>query len=360
MKLNKGITLVALVITIIILLILSSVAINEIKSNGLIDKSASTIEKYNKKNIEEEYTLLVDQYRVEELADKNINFKQFMLNNGASNVDREDNVYTIEYKGLTFTEIMGEAELISGIESINLTFDDLISSSELKINANVLFEEGKTSSIIKYKYSIYKDDNLFIQKIVTESNCVIDGLTPNEDYKISVSVYDDAAKKFNSDMVDYRKLPVYEWKKYKPSITHTYYTVQNKGEEKVKFSTGQTYSTVSNINNCFNQNTGVWTADGTLCVEPQPTLPGLTWKFRNNNILINNKIYVPFDYSSGSGNGGKYYDVTAQCTVYESKQNNDYANSGELIDNVKSNNENEFSNAEGGGYKEGYWYVRAN
>ena len=52
-KQNKGITLVALIITIIILLILSGVAINAINNTNLIAKSESAVETSKKKTAEE-------------------------------------------------------------------------------------------------------------------------------------------------------------------------------------------------------------------------------------------------------------------------------------------------------------------
>ena len=46
MKSNKGITLVALVITIIVLLILAGVTLSIVWNGGIIDKSANAVDKY--------------------------------------------------------------------------------------------------------------------------------------------------------------------------------------------------------------------------------------------------------------------------------------------------------------------------
>ena len=57
MKAQKGITLVALVITIIVLLILAMVSISIVYNQGLISKSKEAVETHNQKAEEENSTL---------------------------------------------------------------------------------------------------------------------------------------------------------------------------------------------------------------------------------------------------------------------------------------------------------------
>ena len=57
MKAQKGITLVALVITIIVLLILAMVSISIVYNQGLIQKSKEAVETHNEKAKEENSTL---------------------------------------------------------------------------------------------------------------------------------------------------------------------------------------------------------------------------------------------------------------------------------------------------------------
>ena len=54
---NKGITLVALVITIIILLILAAISINLLMSSGFISKSKYAIEKHKIEQAKEALTI---------------------------------------------------------------------------------------------------------------------------------------------------------------------------------------------------------------------------------------------------------------------------------------------------------------
>lgn len=53
MSKNKGITLVALVITIILLLILAGITINQLSQNGLFKKSKLAKEKYDNAELQE-------------------------------------------------------------------------------------------------------------------------------------------------------------------------------------------------------------------------------------------------------------------------------------------------------------------
>lgn len=81
---QKGITLVALVITIIILLILSGIAISALSGSGLFEKAKLAKEKQENAQIEEnarleEYTNLIDDYTgnsgiPEELSAEEISF----------------------------------------------------------------------------------------------------------------------------------------------------------------------------------------------------------------------------------------------------------------------------------------------
>lgn len=72
LKSSKGITLVALVITIIVLLILAGVTLNIVLHTGLMDKSQNAVDKYDDraKNetaqlnwLNDEYQKLIDKYK---------------------------------------------------------------------------------------------------------------------------------------------------------------------------------------------------------------------------------------------------------------------------------------------------------
>ncbi len=70
---NKGITLISLVITIIILLILSGVTVYFVLSkNGIIDKATDAIDVHRKVVAMEQVELLLEDYNIQYYEEKNI------------------------------------------------------------------------------------------------------------------------------------------------------------------------------------------------------------------------------------------------------------------------------------------------
>ena len=61
---SKGITLVALIITIIILLVLATVSINLVINGGILDKSKSAVDKYSDEELMEQIKLAYQEYQI--------------------------------------------------------------------------------------------------------------------------------------------------------------------------------------------------------------------------------------------------------------------------------------------------------
>lgn len=68
MKKNKGITLVALIITIIILLILAGITISTLSESGLFSKAKETTDIYSKEEATEKLKLILMEYHMEEYS----------------------------------------------------------------------------------------------------------------------------------------------------------------------------------------------------------------------------------------------------------------------------------------------------
>ena len=84
LKINKGITLIALVITIIMLLILAGVTIATLTGdNGILTKAQNSKEKNAQKTVEEQINLAVQASKINEglVIDKDI-LEQELTNNG--------------------------------------------------------------------------------------------------------------------------------------------------------------------------------------------------------------------------------------------------------------------------------------
>ena len=70
LKNQKGITLVALIITIIVLLILATVAINIVLNDGLFSKSENAVKKHQEAEIAENESLTNVENKMNEYLDK--------------------------------------------------------------------------------------------------------------------------------------------------------------------------------------------------------------------------------------------------------------------------------------------------
>ena len=102
---EKGITLVALVVTIIILLILAGVTLNLVLSNnGLIGKAKQGVATYEKSSVGEEMSNLLMQYMLDkEVEETKKDFDEYAKENGASDAKKNGDNYEVEYKGYIFT-----------------------------------------------------------------------------------------------------------------------------------------------------------------------------------------------------------------------------------------------------------------
>ena len=75
---NKGITLIALVITIIILLILAGISIQAIINNNLIQNATTATEIYNKEQAKEKLIQTLNSLAISKYIDKNYNEQEYI------------------------------------------------------------------------------------------------------------------------------------------------------------------------------------------------------------------------------------------------------------------------------------------
>lgn len=106
-KNNKGITLVALVITIIVLLILAMVSIKIAIDGGLITKSNESVTTYDEAKIKESIQLAVAQCYMEKEGLTKNNLKQALkeqkINVEEDNINLEDKTVTVNGKEYSLT-----------------------------------------------------------------------------------------------------------------------------------------------------------------------------------------------------------------------------------------------------------------
>ena len=90
MKKENGITLVAMVITIIVLLILAIVSINLVMNGGIIDRAEKGTKAYTEAEIGEQIKLAYSEYQLSQYSDNTENVNEFIknrLNNTLENIE---------------------------------------------------------------------------------------------------------------------------------------------------------------------------------------------------------------------------------------------------------------------------------
>lgn len=98
---NKGITLIALVITIIILLVLAGISIQAIINNNLIQNATTATEIYNKEQAKEKLIQTLNSLAISKYRDKNYNEQEYINNQikkDGMSIDSDDIVTVNKYK----------------------------------------------------------------------------------------------------------------------------------------------------------------------------------------------------------------------------------------------------------------------
>ena len=80
LKLQKGITMVALIITVVIILILSTTLILTLKNNDIIFNSKKVTSESNNKQVEEQLLVALDKWKTVYSFNKNVTFGEFLQN----------------------------------------------------------------------------------------------------------------------------------------------------------------------------------------------------------------------------------------------------------------------------------------
>ena len=179
---NKGITLVALVITIIVLLILAGISIQSITNTGLFAKAKKAKEKSMEGQLKEEISLAIQSIQTEEIykgnsvtletlaggqLEKELKDITAELTDGEINGEYKDYEYTIDDKfnvtingPVTGVRIKGNAEVQTGYVFEGNTI-------EIKVTASVT--EGTITGIEAPEGATIKTDTSATEKVYTVS-----------------------------------------------------------------------------------------------------------------------------------------------------------------------------------------------
>ena len=114
---EKAITLIALVVTIVILLILAGVTITmTLGQNGLFTRARAGAAAYNESEVRDDLSMLITQYTWDKAAEKtNKSLGDYLKDNGATSVkaNADGTTLEVEYKGYVFTVNKDSGEITS-------------------------------------------------------------------------------------------------------------------------------------------------------------------------------------------------------------------------------------------------------
>lgn len=184
---EKGITLIALVVTIIVLLILAGITISQLTGNGLFEKAKQAKEESTKAQICEEIQLEIMSI-VTDCETDGINITnqviQEKLENSLKGIEISADLtgtykeYKYEIDGNYKVNIIGKSSDI-----MNLKVNLKIGTSYITINAQATSEEGE---IKQYQYII--DGSTYSQ---AEATYIIENLEPESEHTVKIIAVDE-------------------------------------------------------------------------------------------------------------------------------------------------------------------------
>ena len=135
---KSGITLVALIITIIVLLILATVSISLVINNNVLDKAQHGVDKYSEQEVKEKVELIIANYKLD--IGNNKNFIEYLEEEKNNNeieeyIENDDNTVTVR---------LNNYDIIVKLEDI--TIIDLYYNTQELIKTRIVGEIYTTST----------------------------------------------------------------------------------------------------------------------------------------------------------------------------------------------------------------------
>ena len=122
LKNKKGITLIALVITIIILLILAGVTLSIVFNGGLMEKSQEAVDTYSEEQARESLMLAIVNHKFSQYTNEKENFEECVAaEGGTAEHNEEEKTYKVNIKGYEFTVDEETWEILGGNKEENQT-----------------------------------------------------------------------------------------------------------------------------------------------------------------------------------------------------------------------------------------------
>ncbi len=152
---ERGITLIALVITIILLLILAGVTIKKVLDNNFVNKAQLAVDKYSEQQAKEKLTLALINYRIGLIEREDVSLQEYLTEIGGTIRETEDDYYKVELDGYEF---------IIHKNGFEITSNGSINGEKPSINnTEVIYSEDKQSATIKVTASAVKGGKLTVK-----------------------------------------------------------------------------------------------------------------------------------------------------------------------------------------------------
>ena len=188
-----GITLVALVITIIILLILAGISISALTGNGLFEKAQEAKEKSEMESVKEEINLILSEWQIEKTVGKKtiedfLDEKIVKKQIDSKNI-KEDNTIEVEKNGYSILIDRDNSKIIN----ISKNTEDIIFNNESIISkVSKINISGVQEITVKGKIEDGTEEqvNYSINAIVHNGDLILDGQTAVEGATLSDNIYE--------------------------------------------------------------------------------------------------------------------------------------------------------------------------
>lgn len=167
---KQGITLIALVVTIVVLLILAGITIGTLLgNNGLLNKASSAKEEYSKSSAKEKVELLLSEYGIEKYTKENTDFAVFLRKNlQVGVVQNNDNTYSFM---LGDYQVVTDENKVISIEKFKLNVDKTY-PSVVDMKADTSLTSGKIVQTEGYYSKTYGGSAYY--DIVDTTNLAVD------------------------------------------------------------------------------------------------------------------------------------------------------------------------------------------
>ena len=156
LKNNKGITLVALIITIIVLLILAMVSISLVMNGGIIGKSKTAVDKYSQEEVQEQIKLAYSEWQMGQYTGETQTasaFIQSKLNSiygtgAVTSVTESNGTFEVTFangKGYSYNVATGTAaKVVKWNDNGNNTFTHSETGQTVEVGDTVYYNSGVT------------------------------------------------------------------------------------------------------------------------------------------------------------------------------------------------------------------------